>query len=75
VDIERAAIAALQTVFPPIEIKLCYYHFANTLWKKAKTLNMNLIMPSFIIQLLSGYIQGHQVNSYVEGNKNSLFVT
>ncbi|KOB60495.1 Uncharacterized protein OBRU01_24439 [Operophtera brumata] len=37
-DFEFAITNALKTLFPKIIVVRCYYHFTNSLWKKAKTL-------------------------------------
>lgn len=39
-DFEKAAMNAITTIFPSIEIKGCYFHFTHNVWKKANKLNL-----------------------------------
>lgn len=39
-DYEKAAMNAISTVFPLVEVKGCYFHFSHNVWKKAKALNL-----------------------------------
>ncbi|XP_067667517.1 uncharacterized protein [Haliotis asinina] len=40
-DFEIAAINAIETVFPNCNIRGCYFHFTQALWRKVQTLGFN----------------------------------
>lgn len=39
-DFEQAAMAAIRDIFPTAQIKGCYFHFSQAVWKKGKEFNL-----------------------------------
>ncbi|KAL0810826.1 hypothetical protein ABMA28_010136 [Loxostege sticticalis] len=39
-DFEFAPSNALKAIFPDVTLKKCYYHFTNSIWRKAKSLQI-----------------------------------
>ncbi|KAL0860038.1 hypothetical protein ABMA27_010353 [Loxostege sticticalis] len=39
-DFEKAAMKAVKSVFPHIELKGCFYHYSQAIWKKAKDFDL-----------------------------------
>lgn len=50
-DFEVATSNALRIIFPNIKIKKCYYHFTNSLWRKAKSLGIKTKLYRRIVGL------------------------
>lgn len=39
-DFEFAPSNASKAIFPDVTLKKCYYHFTNSIWRKAKSLQL-----------------------------------
>jgi len=40
-DFEKAAISAIQCIFPLSSIKFCYFHFSQSIWRKMQKLGIS----------------------------------
>ena len=39
-DYELAAMTAITSIFPNVNLKGCYYHYTKAVWEKAKNLEI-----------------------------------